>query len=154
VAFAGESLADGADGVGRVEVDADGGRRETESGGEPFADGGAKILEFRAFEDDGGVDVGDGIAAIGGEFLGVEEELNGVRAAPLGGGIGEMHADVAEGEGAEDGVGDGVREDIGIGVAGETEFAGDGDAAEDERAASFDAVSIPALADAEGGIHC
>ena len=37
-------------------------------------------------------------------------------------GIGKMHADIAEPKRAEDGVGDGVEEDVGIRVSGQTEL--------------------------------
>jgi hypothetical protein len=153
VAFTGEALADGSDSFGRFEFYANGRRREAESGCEALTDGSAEILEFRAFEDDGGIDVGNAITPIGREFLCVKEELNGTSAAPLGSSIGEVHADVAEGEGAKNGVGDGMGEDIGIGMTGETELAGDGYAAEDKRPAGFDAMSIPTLADAERKLH-
>jgi len=153
VAFTREALADGTDGFGGFEFDADGGRREIESRGQAFTHGRAELFELGAFEDDGSVDIANGIAAIGGEFLSVKKKLNGIGAMPFGRCVGEMHADVAESEGAKNSIRDGVGEDIGIGVAGQTEFAGYSYTAENKRAPRFDAMGVPALADAEGGLH-
>lgn len=153
MAFAGEALSNRTDSLSRFELDTHGRRRETESGRQAITDGAAKILELRALEDHGGINVDDAITSIGRELLSVEQKLNGIGAMPFGRRVGEMHANIAESECAEDSIGDGVAEDIGIGVAGETEFAGDRYAAENERASGFNAVGIPALADTEGGIH-
>ena len=57
--------------------------------------------------------------------------------------------DVGEAEGPEDGVGDGMGEDIGIGVTGEAVGMGDGDAAEDEGAVFCELVDV--VADAGAG---
>ena len=55
-----------------------------------------------------------------------------------------MHADVAQRGGAQNGVGDGVGQHVGVGVAFKPEFAGHRHAAEDERPAGNQAVHIPA----------
>ena len=63
-------------------------------------------------------------------------------------GIGEMHADIAERDGPEQSVGDGVGQHIGVRVAFQSEVARDGDAAQDQRPAGYDAMDIPTLAHA------
>jgi len=45
-----------------------------------------------------------------------------------------MGADVAGGEGAEDGIGQGMKEDVGIAVSVEAAVVGNGDPAEDQGA--------------------
>ena len=55
-----------------------------------------------------------------------------------------MHADVAEGGSAENGVGDGMGENVGIGVAFEADFRRDGYTAENERALAYEPVIVPA----------
>jgi hypothetical protein len=55
-----------------------------------------------------------------------------------------VHADVAEGDSAEQSVGNGVEEDVAVGVGFKAGFVGDDDAGEDEHAAGRQAVVIPA----------
>ena len=61
---------------------------------------------------------------------------------------GKVHADVAQRRRAQQRVGDGVRKNIGVGVALQAEFAGDGDASQNQRAARRKAMRIPAQAGA------
>lgn len=140
--FAGLAFADGADFFGRLKFDADLIGFDFENSGDVGLDGVAVVLELGALEDDGGVDVGDGPAAFADEGGGVGEELLGRGAFPARIGVGEVHADVAEGEGAEEGIGEGVEEDVGVGMAVEAELARDVDAAEDERAAAGSLLGI------------
>ena len=51
------------------------------------------------------------------------------------------------GNGAENRVGDGVRENVGVGMPGESELRRNRDAAENQRTAGGDAVNVPALPD-------
>jgi len=74
----------------------------------------------------------------------------GVGVLPARIGVGEEVADVGQRGGAEEGVAEGVGERVGVGVAVEAEVAGEGDAAEHERAARDSAVDVVAVADAEG----
>lgn len=142
--FGGESFSDRADFFRGFEFDGDAVQGEFERLGEGLADGEAEVAEFGALDDDRGVDVGDAVAAFADQGEGVFKEDERVAVLPLGVGIGEVEADVAKGGGAEEGVCDGVGEDVGVGVAIEAEVTGDGDAAEDERAALHDAVVVPA----------
>ena len=79
----------------------------------------------------------------------VTRESAGCR-APLQRGIrvGEVHAEIAQRGRAEQGIGDGVRQHVGVGMAFQTEVAGNGDPAQDEWPAGSDAVDIPAEAGA------
>ena len=58
------------------------------------------------------------------EFPGVPQEDQAVAALPAGVGIGEVHPDVAQRRRSENGVGDGVRQHVGVGVPFQPEFAG------------------------------
>lgn len=120
---------------------------------EDRGDVGADCIDVRAeawfFADQSGVDVGDGES--GGGDLGSNRSEQGGRvcAEPFRVGVGKMRTDVAEGGGAEEGIDDGVKEDICIGVAGEAGGVRDQDSAEKERAGKIEAVGIVAVADAE-----
>ena len=149
--FAGSAFANGADLFGGLEFQTTSAYIDFQRRRQIFANGRAKVFEFGPLENDGGIDVGDAIAFNGREALSFEEELDAVRGAPFGRGVGEVEADIAERERAQDGVGDGVGKDIGIGVAGETEFGGDFDTTENEITTGLEAVGVPALADAELG---
>ena len=78
------------------------------------------------------------------------EDFEAADAANAGVGIGKEVTDVGFAGGAEEGIGDRVAEDIGVGVAVETERVGDHHAAEDEGAVHDEAVDIVAYA---GGDH-
>src|SRR5579884_134413 len=114
-----------------------------------LADRSAVILQLGALQDYGGIDVGDVESLLADELGGVGQKPHAIGALPLRIGIGKMHSDIAQGGGAQQGVGDGVRENIGVGVALQPELAGDYDAAQDERPAGRDAVHIPAEASAQ-----
>jgi len=60
-----------------------------------------------------------------------------------------MHADVAQRSGAQKSIGDGMRQNVGIGVTVQSELGRNRDTAEDERPAGRDAVDVPALTDAD-----
>ena len=76
----------------------------------------------------------------------VAQEAQAIGALPAGIRIGKVHADVAQRRRAQQRIGDRVRQHIGVGVPFETEFAGNGDAAQYQRPPGNDAVDIPALA--------
>jgi hypothetical protein len=63
------------------------------------------------------------------------QQHHGIGAGELGGGVGEMAADVAQAGGAEQRVGDGVRQRVGIRMAQQAVAVRDAHAAEDQRAA-------------------
>ena len=66
---------------------------------------------------DGHVDVGDGVTLFGHELHAAAEQGARVGPFPFRVGVGEMIADIAQGGGAEDGVGQGVEGNVGVGVA-------------------------------------
>ena len=78
------------------------------------------------------------------------EQLEAVGIFPGGVAVGKQRADVAERGGTEHGVGDGVADDVGIGMAFEAEFEGDTHAGEDESAIRHEAVQVITGADADG----
>ena len=105
--------------------------------------------DLRGLGDDGGVDAVDLCAALAGEGGGFLEDLQAADAADRGIGVGEVMADVLLADGAEHGVGDGVAEDVGIGMTLESAIVRNLDAAEDERASFDEAVDV--VAEAGGG---
>lgn len=142
--------------------DVDEGFVDADEAGEVAADSVFDGRELRAFEDDGGVEVGEAVAGVLGEGEGFEEEEVGGGVLPAGVGVWEELSDVGEGEGAEDGVGEGVEEGVAVGVADGAFVVLEGDASEDEGAAlacggeGFESVEVVAVADAEGraGVGC
>ena len=105
---------------------------------------------FGSLGEDRDVGVGDAVAAIVGELHGVLEEVDRRGAFPLRVGGREVVADVAEREGAEDGVGEGVPGGVGVGMALQLLRVRDADAAEDDGVARLEAVDVEARADAQG----
>ena len=67
----------------------------------------------------------------------------------FGGGVGEEFADVAQGGGAQKGVGDGVQQCVGIGVAEQAFAVGNGNAAQNQGAAFNEPVDVIALSDTD-----
>lgn len=110
--------------------------------------------EFRALEDDGGVEVFDAPAERRRAIDGVAEEDLGVLGVVARVGVGEDLADVGKGEGAEHGIGDGVVEGVAIGVGHGAGVMGDRDSTEDEGSscagggAGLEAVEVVAVPDA------
>lgn len=123
-------------------------RRDTEGSGNVCAHCGKVGTEFGAFEDDDGVDVNDAETLLLEEVAREFEKTDGAGIFPAWIGIGEVSADVGEAGGAEECVGDGVNEDVAIGVASGAAVEWDVDAADDEGAAGFEAVEVVAYAGA------
>jgi len=168
VGLDGAAFADGVDlFVGfAFDVDAVGG--DLEEAGEVVADFLFEGADFGAFEDDGGVEVADGVASGVDAADGFDDEVGGVLSFVAGIGVGEELADVLLGDGAEECVDHGVVEDVAIAVAdgpdgsgealapgtfggvGEFDAADDHDATFAERGVWLEAVEVVAVADAEG----
>ena len=93
---------------------------------------------------EGGVDVDEVWRLSRDEFAAFFEDLE--RRDVLAGGVAgrEVVADVGQAEGTEDGIGDGVAEHVGIGVAVEAVGVRDFDAAEDQRAVFRELVDVVA----------
>ena len=109
-------------------------------------------IEFGPFGTNRAVDVSDGVAFGGHDVEGAAEENLGVDVFKLVALLGrEVVADVAHVGGTEDGVADGMDEDIGIGVAKQSEGVLYLDAAEPQGATFHQLVDIEAKADA--GFH-
>lgn len=120
---------------------------EAECLGYVLPDGIDVLPQLGRLEDDGGIDVDDGV---GGQLV-LEhtlEQLHRVDVLVGGIGVGEVGADVPLGQGAEEGVDEGVDEHIAIAVGKRSLFTGDFYASDDERFAGGDeAMEIPAASD-------
>ena len=100
--------------------------------------------QLRELGDDRAVRLREREPAAADELMGGAQELHRVRVLPLRIAIGKQLADVARAGGAEDGVGQRVRDRVGIRVAGQALRVRNGDAAQDERAARDEAVGVVA----------
>ena len=89
------------------------------------------------------------IALCGDQFQRVLQELQAIGILPARIGIGEVHADVAERERAQQRIRDGVRQHIGVRVAFQAELGWNRNAAQDQRPAGSDAMNVPALPDSQ-----
>src|ERR1700751_3662442 len=105
--------------------------------------------ELGFFGDDDSVHVLDSQMLFIEKFARVFEERQAVRAFPLGIGVGEMRADIAERGGSKQRVANRVGENITIGMTDRTFVEGDDDAADDERTAMGKTVEIVANAASE-----
>jgi hypothetical protein len=103
---------------------------------------------LRGFGDDGGVEVADFVTALVENFSDPFEEGQTADAGEGGVGVGKMMADVSFADGSEEGIHDGVAEDVGVGVAFESSVGGDFDAPKNERSAFDEAVDVIAGAGA------
>jgi len=124
---------------------------DAERFGEDFAHFGKVRAEFGTLENDDGVNVFDDETLGVEESAGVLEKDETVGAFPLGIGVGEMRADVAEARGTEQGVAKSVSEDVAIGMTNRTFVEGDLDTADDELPTFREAMKI--VADAAAGGH-
>jgi len=104
--------------------------------------------DFGRGENEGGVDVYDAVAGVLEFFKGEIEEDGGVGVFPSRVVGREEGADVARGHCAEEGVGDGVEEDVAVGVAGEAFGVVEREAADAERNAGLEDVRVIAKSDA------
>lgn len=149
------TFADRVDPLVGLSLDVDAAGLDGEDAGEVGAHGVLVRGESWALEDDGGVEVFDVPAERGGAVRGGGEEDLGVLGLVARVGVGEELADVGEGKGAENRVGDGVVEGVAIGVGDGAGIVGEGDSPEDEGAApaggrvGLEAVEVVAVADAE-----
>ena len=112
--------------------------------GEHFAHLGEMRAKLRALKDHNGVDVLDGKVPFVKKFANVFEKVKAVRAFPLGIAIREMRANIAEAGGTEERIANGVREDVAIGMPDRPFAEGNYDAADDEIAASGEAMQVVA----------
>jgi hypothetical protein len=121
-----------------------------------FCEGFTHSWEVRAelgfFGDDDSIHVLDCQKLFIEKFARVFEEHQAVRAFPLGIGVGEMRADIAERGGSKQRVANRVGENITIGMTDWTFVEGDDDAANDERTAFGKTVEIVANAASEAHI--
>ena len=107
--------------------------------------------DLRPLADHRAVDMGDHAAAGSHAVCGIGQEDPGIRALPLRIGRREMRADVAVRQRAEDGVGNGVHQHVGVGMALQLAVVRDGDTAEPDGVAVLEGVDVVALADADVG---
>lgn len=105
-------------------------------------------VEFGTLGTDGGIDVANGVASGGDDVEGLAEQNLGVDVLELIAFLGgEVVADVTHVGGAEDGIADGMDEDIGIGVSEQSEGVLYLDAAEPEGTTLDKLVDIVAKTD-------
>jgi hypothetical protein len=109
----------------------------------------AVILQLGTFKNDRGVNINQLIALRCREAQCVLEKLEAIGVFPLDSRVREVHSDIAEGQSTQNGVGHGMKQDIGIRVASQAELTGNLDSTEYERAASLNPVRVPTLADPE-----
>ncbi len=137
---------------GGLALDADVVDVDAEEVGDALAHLAGQGNDLGAVHDEDAVDVDDFEADEGDLFERGLEEEGGVGALPLGVGGGEEGADVAGGDCAEEGVGDGVEEEVAVGVAGEAFGVIDLEAADDQRHVLLEGVRVKAETDAHA--HC
>jgi len=137
---------------GGLALDADVVDVDAEEVGDALAHLSRERDDLGAVHDEDAVDVDDLEADEGDFFERGFEENGGVGALPLGVGGGEEGADVSGGYGSEEGVGDGVEEEIAVGVAGEALGMVDAQTTDDEGYAFLEGVGVEAEADAH--THC
>ena len=121
-----------------------------EQAGEVGSHLGFEGLEPGLLGDDQHVDIANRVAGGGNELHGVFDEERGGGAFEAGVGVGEVLADVAGADGAEEGINRGVEDDIAVGVGDGAELVGDLYAGEDEVADGSELVKVEAVADAIG----
>ncbi len=97
--------------------------RETHRASQAFANGEPVILQLRLLQDNRRVDVDDIASRFGRQFTRMSQKLQTPRSLPLLIGVGEVHADIAQCRRAQDGIGNGMRQHIGIGVTVQAELA-------------------------------
>ena len=126
---------------------ADSTRRQTEAGGDALPHQGHVRPDARRFREEGGVDVPGNPARLSCQAGDLAQQMLavGVSEALVGGR--EVLADVAERRRAEDRVGDGVQQHIGVGMPFQPPIVRDLDAAEDQAASRREAMSVVADAD-------
>src|SRR5580693_3717186 len=118
---------------------------ESERLGELLPDRIPEVFEPWALENHGGIHIYDAIPLGADQVARGPQKLRAIGIFPFRIRIREMHADVAQGGGAEQSVGDGVRENIGVGVTFQSKLGLNLHSTQDERPAGPHAVHIPAL---------
>lgn len=116
--------------------------------GDAVAEVGGYGADFGSGEHEGGVHIDDAVAGVLNFFEGEVEEDGGIGVFPARVAGRKETADVAGGDGAEQGVGDGVQEHVAVGVSGESFGVGDGEAADFEGHSGLECVRVPAVANA------
>jgi hypothetical protein len=92
--------------------------------------------------------MGDGAAAIAHELAGVFEEDRGGGAFPLRVGGREKCSNVGSGNGTEQSVGEGMQQDVSVGVAAQALVVRQLETADSKRDAGLESVRVPAEANA------
>jgi len=120
------------------------------------ANGVSDRFEFGSLGDDGAVEIDDAEAGVVDASDGFAEEVGRVAAVVGGVVVGEQLADVALGDGAEQRVGDGVEEDVAVGMGDGSGGVFDGDAADDHWPPAVggcgEAVKVVAVSDPITGL--
>ena len=124
---------------------------EVEQLGDAPAHGVAVRGDLRGLAEHGDVDVADRAAACAYKSNGLAQEDGGGGALPARVRVGEMLADVARADGAEQRVGERVQGDVGVGMALQGVRVGDPDAAQPDVVAGDQPVHVEALSGAHVG---
>ena len=111
----------------RGSLDRDQVRINTENAGDVLGDQSLHAGQTRGLCDDGHIAVADPQALTAGELQGVADKRRTLGAGPLGVRVGEVIADIACGDGAENCIRDGVQHYVGIAVTREPQIVIDTD---------------------------
>ena len=122
-------------------------RADAEDAGDAMADGVFVVGELRAFGVDDAVEVHDAVAGVGDFVRRRSQHVGRVAAAVRFLRVGEQAADVGQGGGAEQGVGDRMEQHVGVAVADEVPIVRHVDAAQPQRSAGRGAVGVLSKSD-------
>ena len=144
------TLADRINAFMRLCLDVHGGSINAEQSREMIDDLIPPRAELGPFQDERGIEVAEGDAALGHPIDGIGEEVGRVAVVVVGVVVWEKLADVGLAEGTEDGIGDGVEQGVAVGMADRAVIVLKPDAADDERATRrIKAVEVIAVTDTE-----
>ena len=138
-----------AEALGRGGLDGDGIDGDAHDAGEGFPHGEDVRGELGTLEGDGDVGVADAPALRGDEGYDLPQQDFAVDALPLGRGVGEQMADVPEGEGAEEGVAQGVDGHVAVRVGHEARFRRDADPAQPHGKPFREGVYVVSVSDSD-----
>ncbi|MOA19102.1 hypothetical protein D3C78_1394590 [compost metagenome] len=85
---------------------------------------------------------------------GFHQQLHGIRALELRVGVGKVPADVPQRRAAQQRIGDGMQQHVGIRMPEQAHAVGNFHAADDELAAGHQGVDIPTFTDPKLNRHC
>ncbi|CDQ11082.1 protein of unknown function [Acidithiobacillus ferrivorans] len=105
--------------------------------------------QFGTLTDDGRVHITHRKTFSLNQLVAMPEQEPGICARETDVGVGKMATDVAQGSRPQQGIADGVKEHIGIGVAGQAEFVGDRHTAENKGSTRHQRMHVKAMANTQ-----